>query len=516
MTTFSTRWRGNSTATRTAAILVAGALVQACAGEAAPPPDAPVADPRVEEVLTTLRPAVQFEGEEPDVFSLTERMEYYKVPGASIALVEGDSLSWLATYGLSDMEPRTAVKTWTLFQAASISKPVAALAALSLVEEGLLALDAPVNDYLTSWKVPDNEFTADSAVTLRGLLTHSAGLTVWGFPGYRKDEPFADGQPVPTNVQVLDGEGNTDPVRVYKVPGTGWQYSGGGFTVMEQMIEDVTGMPFHEVAHARVLEPAGMVRSTYEQPIPDPRWPEVARGYRGDGSEVEGEWHTYPEQAAAGLWTTPADLMILSMHLKGILDGRITDGILSRDILEEMLSPNHPGDEAFEGWGLGIGLRGEGADEAFTHGGSNEGFKAQWFTYRERGQGIAVMTNGDQGSALAQEILRAASEVYDWPDFKSETRARATPDQEALEEFAGDYELEVQAGFVITIRAGEGSLEVEVPGQGTFSLYASAENDDQFFDRNDGDVLQFERDDSGGVVAGVNTAGNRFRRVDLP
>jgi CubicO group peptidase (beta-lactamase class C family) len=456
----------------------------------------------IEQVESGLLPAVVLEGEELPTWTLQERLEHYEVPGVSVAVIEGGAVAWAKGYGVADLETGATVTTETLFQAASISKPVAALAALSLVEEGLIRLDAPVNDYLTSWRLPDNEFTADSVVTLRHLLTHSAGLTVWGFPGYRKDEPFAGGQEVATNPQVLDGDGNTDPVRVYKEPGTSWQYSGGGYTVMEQMVEDVTGLPFHEVLQERVLGPAGMTRSTYAQPLPRDRWSEAARGHRSDGSEVEGEWHTYPEQAAAGLWTTPTDLAALSTHLLRILDGSIAEGVLSSAMLDQMLTPNHDGQEGFSNWGLGFGLSEPGAERTFGHGGSNEGFKANWVVYRDAARGYVVMTNGDRGSPLAGEIARAIAVAYDWPEGKPEARARVHLDSAVVAALAGEYEIEGLADFIITAQPGpDGTLEIDVPGQGTMTFHPASA--DEWFELADGDVMVIERDDQGNVRRAV-------------
>jgi CubicO group peptidase (beta-lactamase class C family) len=479
-------------------------LVSACAdpgGEeaASRSPDDPALIAQVE---SGLLPAVVLEGEELPTWTIQERLEHYEVPGVGVAVIEEGEVAWAKGYGVADLETGAAVTVETLFQAASISKPVAALSALSLVEDGLLGLDAPVNDYLTSWQLAENEFTTDSVVTLRHILTHSAGLTVWGFPGYRKDEPFADGQDVATNPQVLDGDGNTDPVRVYKEPGTSWQYSGGGYTVMEQMVEDVTGLPFHEALEGRVLGPAGMTLSTYAQPLPRDRWSEAARGHRGDGSEVEGEWHTYPEQAAAGLWTTPTDLATLSTHLLRVLDGSITEGVLSSAMLDRMLTPNHNGQEGFSNWGLGFGLSEPGAERTFGHGGSNEGFKANWVVYRDSGSGYVVMTNGDRGSALAGEIARAIAMAYEWPDGRPEARARVQLDSAVVEALAGEYEVEGLEDFVITATPGPGgTLEFDVPGQGTMTFHAAST--DEWFELADGDVLVIERDDEGNVNRAV-------------
>jgi CubicO group peptidase (beta-lactamase class C family) len=455
-----------------------------------------------------LVPAVQLEGEPPTAWGLEERMEHYAVPGVSVAVLDGGRVVWARGYGTADGETGTPVSPGTLFQAASISKPVAAITALALVEAGEAELDAPVNEGLTSWTLPENEFTADSAVTLRHLLTHSAGTTVWGFPGYRKDRPWREGQPVPTNVQVLDGEGNTDSVRVYKVPGTSWQYSGGGYTVAEQMVEDVTGRPFADVARERVLEPAGMTRSTYAAPLPEARFDEVARGHQGDGAEVEGEWHTYPEQAAAGLWTTPSELLTLSAHLLGILDGSVADGVLRRETVEAMLAPHRGGAEGYNDWGLGFGLSGEDEPRTFSHGGSNAGFKSTWSTYRDRGQGIAVMTNGDRGSALAGEMVRAVGAVLGWEDRAPVLRSRITMDSIARDGISGEYEVPAADGLVVTLEATRDEVTIRIPGQGVETWYAASP--DTLFSL-DGAVLALTRDAEGRVTGG-SLGGTEIRK----
>lgn len=457
---------------------------------------------RVAAVEEGLLLAVQVEGEAPRTYTIEERMERYHVPGVSIAVVDGGRVVWAKGYGLADTETGVPVTPATLFQAASISKPVGALAVLGLVEEGVLQLDAPVNAALTSWKVPDNEFTADSAVTLRGVLTHSAGLTVWGFPGY------ARGEELPGNVDVLEGRGNTDPVRVYKVPGTSWQYSGGGYTVMEQVVEDVTRRSFADVVGERVLRPVGMERSTYAQPLPEARWPEAARAHGSDGTELPGEWHTYPEQAAAGLWTTPQELARLSVHLLGILDGTVTDGVVSRAMLEQMLTPHGGGAERYQDVGLGFGLSNNGDARIFSHGGSNAGFKASWITYRDGGQGIAVMTNGDRGSALAAEITRAVSAVYGWPGFRPQVRPRVSPPADVLAALAGAYHVEGQPSVVVELASQGNTLVVRVDGAPRGTLYA--ESDDVWYDVEDGTEIRFERDESGRVVAAQQSAGLRL------
>lgn len=470
------------------------------------------ASPTPESIAAGLRAAVQIEGEPATTFTIQERMAHHNVPGVSLAVLDDGEIAWAEAWGTADLETGEPVTTETLFQAASISKPVAALAAMSLVEDGALELDGPINAHLTQWQVPDNEFTADSAVTLRGLLSHTAGLTVWGFPGYPKDQSFAPDRPVATNIEVLDGAGNTDPVRVYRSPGIGWQYSGGGYTVMEEAVENVTERPFHEFMQERILGSAGMRVSTYQQPLPEARWPEAARAHDGEGVEVEGEWHNYPEQAAAGLWTTPSDMLRLSGHLLAILDGREADGVVARETLESMLTAHRSGEEDFDDYGLGFAVEGEGDAVSFGHGGSNRGFRAMWTVFPHRGQGMMIMTNGDRGGALAGELIRAVAVAYDWPRLKPEVRAVEHLDADALAAYSGTYDLIDDEDFSVTLRPGEGVLLVDVPDQGTYTMHAAAEAADTFFDASDGFEAVFERDDDGSVVAVVLRGQARFVR----
>jgi len=340
--------------------------------------------------------------EAPLRMSLQHVMALYNVPGLSIAIVDGYRITEARAYGVTDAASRTPVTTRTLFQAGSISKPVAAAAALYLVEHGLLALDDDVNVKLKSWKVPENEYTRAEKVTLRRLMSHSAGLTVHGFPGYDVDEPL------PTLVQVLDGEkpANTPPVRVDIVPGTKTRYSGGGVTVEQLLLMDVTGKPFPELMRETVLEKIGMNDSSYAQPLP-PDWAErTATGTRADGTPVHGRWHVYPEMAAAGLWTTPTDLAKFAIEIARSTRGE-ANHVLSTKMTSEMLTPVL--DEA----GLGFFLSKDNPGE-FGHGGADEGFQALLTMNWETGKGLVVMANSDRGMAVAAHVQQAVAREYGW------------------------------------------------------------------------------------------------------
>jgi len=405
---------------------------------------------RILRVESGLLPAVVAKGEPAEGYSIAERMEHYNVPGVSVAVINNGEIEWAKGYGVIEVGSDQAVDSETLFQAASISKPVAAMAALRLVEEGVLNLDEEVNLKLASWKIPENEFTANTKVTLRHLLSHTGGLTVNGFPGY------AASAEVPTLVQILDGvePANTDPIRVDTEPGTIWRYSGGGITVAQQLMIDVSGKPFPALMKETVLEPVGMSRSTYEQPLPEALAGNAARAHGGDGSMIEGRWHTYPEMAAAGLWTTPSDLARFAIELMKSYAGE-SNKVLSQEMAAEMLT------EQMDGYGLGISVGGQGEWTQFSHGGSNEGYRCYFGAYTSKGMGAAVMTNGNSGSDLASEILRSIAREYGWPDFKPREIEPADVDPAVMELYAGRYQ--ISSDYVLTVEVDNGVLFVISP-----------------------------------------------------
>ena len=266
--------------------------------------------------------------------NLEQLMQTYKVPGLSVAVIDNFKIAWAKGYGVTEAGAHNPVTIHTLFQAGSISKPVAATGALSLVQQGKLSLDENVNDELKLWRIPDNEFTKDQKVTLRRIMSHSAGLTVHGFPGY------AVGSPIPTLQQIFNGEppANTAPIRVDIVPGTKFRYLGGGITIEQQLLIDVTGKPFPQFMRQAVLDKIGMSDSTYEQPLPPARAAMAATATHSDGMPVPGKWHIYPEMAAAGLWTTASDLARFGIEIAVSKQGK-ANHVLSEAMTREMLKP---------------------------------------------------------------------------------------------------------------------------------------------------------------------------------
>ena len=333
------------------------------------------------------------------------QIQEHEIPGLSLAIIQDGKIIKAQGYGFTDKSGKTPVTTSTLFQAGSVSKSVAALGALRLVEHNRLSLDADVNTKLQTWKVPENEFTKEKKVTLRGILSHSAGLTVHGFPGY------AVGKPVPTLVQVLNGEApaNTSAIRADIIPGSKLRYSGGGYTVMQQMIIDVTGKPFPQFMQEAVLKPLGMTNSTYEQPLSEELAATTASGYYPKGKAVKGRWHIYPEMAAAGLWTTASDLARFAISIQHSLGGGSNSGI-SQSMTRQMLTSQKDND------GLGVFLSGDGRGLRFSHGGRDEGFDATMTAFAETGQGAVIMINANDDSGSVSRIVEAIAREYHWPD----------------------------------------------------------------------------------------------------
>jgi CubicO group peptidase (beta-lactamase class C family) len=424
--------------------------------------------------------------------SIEERMRYHRVPGVSVAVINDGRIEWARGWGEAEAGSGIRVDTATLFQAASISKPVAAVAALRMVQDGRLALDEDVNGRLRSWQVPASPSTAAEKVTLRRLLSHSAGTTVHGFPGY------AAGAPVPSAVQVLEGEepANTRPVRVDTLPGSLWRYSGGGYTIAQLLMTDVAGRPFAELMREQVLQPAGMRHSTYAQPLPAERAGRAATAHRADGTPLPGKHHTYPEQAAAGLWTTPSDLARLAIEVQRAYKGE-TGRILTPETARQMLSVQSGS------YGLGFSLNGEGDSLRFEHGGSNQGFRAYFLAQAGTGKGVVVMTNGENGGELGMEILRAVAREYGLPGFAARERDAVRLDAAALAAYAGGY-ASVPDGndppVPVEVEADGDVLRITVArvGWNRRPLRASAP-DTFFFLDNPGEIV-FTRDASGAVT----------------
>ena len=336
---------------------------------------------------------------------IDERMNYYKVKGVSIAVINNFQLEWAKGYGIAEAGLAIPITPNTLFQSGSIGKPVVAAATLHFVESGDLNLDENVNVKLKSWQIPSNSFTKRKYVTIRELLSHSAGATLPGVIGYAQNEP------IPDLIQILNGEppANTPAVNIDRVPGTAFSYSGGGYLIVQQLLIDLfdSQKSFPSIIQENVFNPLDMKNSTFDY-WPDKSIYEVATGHRSEGTPVNGKWFNYPEMGMGVFWTTPSDMARFISEIMLAYNGN-SEKIISQTTVREMLSPQ------IEDQGLGVKLGDDGKDRFyFYHRGAIEGYQTFIVGYPKRGQGAIIMTNSDNGYNLIKEILKSLSQSYRW------------------------------------------------------------------------------------------------------
>jgi len=340
-----------------------------------------------------------------DPFSLEEIMDKFGVPGVSITVIEDFEVHWAKSYGIADVETGAKVNTDTLFQAASISKPVNAMALLKAVQDGIFSLNDDINAILKSWKIPHCSSMEAQFLTPLTLSSHTSGLgDGFGFPGYSLSDPL------PTIVQILNGDklSNVGPVLPVRPPMTAFHYSGGGATILQLALTDVLGKPYPDILRESVLGPVGMTQSTFEQPLSPERDKNAARAHDREGKGMGDKWHVYPELAAAGLWTTPTDLATFAIEVQKSLRGE-ANSVISQTMIKEMLSPVGIGDYA-----VGFSVTREGQGWYFSHGGANWGFNCFLKAHKVKGYGFAIMTNAQNGGILLKELKERIERAYDY------------------------------------------------------------------------------------------------------
>lgn len=408
-------------------------------------------DPRIEAVRTGLMPPMRIVGEDTR-WAMDERLAHYDCPAVSVAVIENGEIAWAEAFGVLEKGGATKANADTLFSGASISKPITAVLALQMVDRGVFDLDVGVNRYLKSWQLPENEFTRQSPVTLRWLLSHMAGTTVHGFGA------FPPG-PLPTAVDVLEGRppALTKPVRVDKLPGQSSRYSGGGTTIVQLMLEDATGTDYATLARERIFEPLGMARSTFVNPLPEALRDNAAVGHE-DGQVIDGKWVCVPQLGAGGLWTTAADYARFMIACRNAWLGR-PGAILSQPLAERMMTSQ--GGE----FGLGWELIGEGEAKRFGHGGSNAGYQCESTCFLERGDGAVVMTNAESGLIFYWEVFAAVSRAHGWRDYLPAPKTLVPIPTDQLDRYTGVYDIISGVEMPeMRIWAEDGVLTTEIKG----------------------------------------------------
>jgi CubicO group peptidase (beta-lactamase class C family) len=333
--------------------------------------------------------------------NISERMEHYNVTGLSIALIDKGQINMTAVFGVLEAGTTNIVKNNSIFNACSISKFVTSMLVMKLAEQGVFDLDEDVNNRLSSWKVPDNEFTKNNKVTLRRLLCHQSGVIDpdGSFPELNSNQGF------PTIVELLEGRTRfcKAPIEVMYEPGSDFHYSDAGFCIIQQLIEDCLGKSFYDAMNEHIFEPLKMKNSSFPQTIPKERREDFSCGHK-NGMIVNVKYPIYPYPAASGLWTTPSDLAILVIEFMSSLKGESKIG-LSPSKAKEMINS-----QGCNKWtGLGVFLDGSEREIEISSLGWGVGFQCMMVAYPYLETGAVIMTNTDLGVHQLKGII---GEVY--------------------------------------------------------------------------------------------------------
>ncbi|MGS2762048.1 serine hydrolase domain-containing protein [Sinomicrobium sp. M5D2P9] len=413
--------------------------------------------------------------------SIPQLMQEDKIPGVSIAFFDNGRISWQKTYGYSNLTYSAKVTPNTVFNGASLSKPVTAMAALNLVEQGILALNEDVNNYLEGWKVPDNKFTEHEKVTLRRLIGHTAGFERYVQSSFFPNAGF------PTITQMLAGEKpSVDPaVSVVYVPGQKQVYSNPGYSVIEKLIEDVTDKEFNAVINDLIFEPCDMPHSSFEQPVPNRLSKQMATGYSDKPEPYP--YKLFPFKAAGGIWTTPTDLAkflltVLEDHHSGtnvILSKKMTDSIFTK-------TP--------ERLGFAKVYNDESRDILFEHWGSNSGFTCYMVASLNNKQGVVIMTNSDNGMSLMSYIVRAVAVAYNWDFLKPRVFDSIVMNEAEMNRFTGKFK---GGNEVLGFEIVEGTLHFLSETDTTSKLIPVAEN--KFIQSDNNTLYEFLKNRDGEI-----------------
>jgi CubicO group peptidase (beta-lactamase class C family) len=442
---------------------------------------------KIKQVENGLVGSIQLEGETPG--NIQERMAHFHNQGLSIAVIKDYHIIWAKGYGWADSSLKIPVATQTLFQAASISKSLNSVGILKLVQDNKLDLYTDINTYLTSWKFPYDSLSKNKKITVANLLSHTGGLTGHGFGGYEQ------GKELPTIWQILDGKkpANSDAIRSMCEPGLRSVYSGGGITISQLIVMDVTHRSYEDYMKKEVLQPLGMEGSTYAQPPVDVKKSLLATAYDGDGKEIPGKYHIYPEKAAAGLWTNPTDLAKYIIETQLAYEGKSAK-VLNQKITKLRLTPYLDKSAA-----LGVFIDDLEGAKYFEHGGANEGFRSQYYGSLENGNGVLVMVNSNDGGIIP-ELVNSVAKAYGFKGlYRSVVKKTVVVADSLLQAYTGKYAL--SATFILTISREGGQLYAQATGQSKFAIYP--ETKIRFFPKDFPADLEFIMDTTGKVNSAI-------------
>lgn len=440
---------------------------------------------RIRQIEKGLLRTVYIKGTKNEKMSLTRRMEFYKVPGVSIAVIDRYQVEWARAFGYRDIRDYRLLTTESLFQAGALSRPITAAAVLGLAAKGRINLDEDIAASLRSWKLPPPAPGSKGVnrITPRDLLAHNSGFSGQIFPGYPAKDLLPD---LP---QVLDGErpAVNPPVLEGFQPGK-FRESESGYAILQLLLTELEGKTFPRIMNETVLDPAGLKNSTFEVFLPPELKQRAASGHLREGQEVEGGWHIYPESAAKGLWTTPGDYAGFLVEI--VAEAMESSSkLLSPAVARTMLTPQ-AGNQSF-----GFTIEGTGDDANFNVRGQTCGYFNFAVVFPGKGQGVVIMTNSDNGALLTEEILRAVSAAYGWGLFKSEEKTLFRLDPSAYQDYVGLYE--VRPDYLLDVSFEDYYLVIQPTGQARTKFYVESQT--LFFSIDPYIRIQFRRDDNGAV-----------------
>lgn len=446
-------------------------------------------DPRIAQVENGLleNAEIVFADSAVRRFTIYDRMQYYGVPSVSLAVIHNGKVEWSKAYGWADIAEKRAANTNTIYQAASLSKSVNAFCIMRLAQDGKLSLDKDIRGYLKTWTFPDNEFSKDKSITLRNLLSHTAGLVPRGFMGY------TPGQPIPTLDEILNGRepANNEAVRPVMAPGSRGEYSGGGTVVTRKILEDNIASNYDSLLKKTVLIPLAMKNSSFSQ-TPGAGYKNIAIAYDANRKEIPGKYNIYPEQAPDGLWTTPTDYAKFIVSLQQSLASK-PSGLLNPSTVREMVTPVLESSDA----ALGVFIKKKGGEKYFYHTGANVGYRSCYYGSLSTGVGVVVFVNSDNGQMM-DEIVNSVASVYAWKDFYNpEVRKLAAVPDAVSSQYIGEYYSESpslkirvarRAGVLaLTVHADDNTFEkMYFTGLKTFFLLSSPKSIAEFVIDGDG------------------------------
>ena len=358
---------------------------------------------RVPNTITSLERA------DTSSYSVPDAMELYGLQGLSVVVFEDYQIAWSKSWGVKDAKTREEVDLTTAFSTASISKPITATLFVLLEEKGLIDLDAPVSGYLKRWNLPKTEFSKTTAITLKHLLSHTAGTTQHGF------DDFYEGDELPSLSQSLDGDipGN-DAIEFQTEPGTTWSYSGGGYVIAQMAMEDHLGEPLAELAREHLFGPLGLKNTTMTQPHETGFPTNAAKAHNRRGRVIDTGLPITPQVAPSGMWSTPSDMTKFMIEMQNALRSS-NNSVISHDVATKVTDIVTT--KGHRGWSMGWERRkGYANHEWFSHGGANTGTGGYIMATMEGGNGMVLFGNSDANNRepVLEELRNYILDTQGW------------------------------------------------------------------------------------------------------